>query len=229
MCNTIQNLAQDELLLYKEISVANPFKKLNYCVLLCSIVQNEGMYTFLIQGKVYLISLDKQNSTNFSIESQEQTALNRKFVFNAVMKSCYIHLPHEFWEKRRIDSSTFLTTFCIRCSFKRNRQQYLYVRNNVFLKSYYQRMHCNTSSTSCSFSALAKALTKKAQNIESRATVSKTELYSFIQEISYYYCLKFGECCRKGMESMRENTLPDENTDCDANTLPGTKTFLAHV
>ena len=81
-------------------------------------------------------------------------------------------------------------------------------------------MHCNTSSTSCSFSALAKALTKKAQNIESRVTVS---------EISCYYCLKFGECCRKGMESMRENTLPDENTDCDANTLPGTKTFLAHV
>ena len=23
------------------------------------------------------------------------------------------------------------------------------------------------------------------------------------------------------MESMRENTLLDENTDCDANTLPG--------
>ena len=31
------------------------------------------------------------------------------------------------------------------------------------------------------------------------------------------------------MESMRDNTLFDENTDCDANTLPGTRTFLALI
>ena len=31
------------------------------------------------------------------------------------------------------------------------------------------------------------------------------------------------------MESMRENTLLDENTNCDTNTLPGMRTFLAHV
>ena len=70
-------------------------------------------------------------------------------------------------------------------------------KNNAFLKGYYQRMHGNTSSTSCSFSAQAQALKGwvKGNSIENGRvlTVLKTEVYSFIQDISYYKCVKLGE------------------------------------
>ena len=56
-----------------------------------------------------------------------------------------------------------------------------------------------------------KGLTKLLKSLESRATASKTKVCFFIQEISYYKCVEFGEwILQERNQVSARNTLPDK-------------------